>query len=87
MVSGFFSVFVSDFVSSEPSAFFFLVFLLVVFSSLGASSPADATVQADGEGRYEVLSLPGGAYAVEASSTGFQATCSIAVMPSAWWSA
>jgi len=32
------------------------------------------TVQADAEGRYEVLSLPGGAYTIEASSTGFQAT-------------
>ena len=32
------------------------------------------TVQADGEGRYEVLSLPTGIYTVEASSSGFQAT-------------
>jgi hypothetical protein len=32
------------------------------------------TVQADGEGRYEVLSLPTGTYTVEASSAGFQAT-------------
>ena len=32
------------------------------------------TVQADGEGRYEVLSLPTGIYTVEASSSGFQST-------------
>ena len=32
------------------------------------------TVQADGEGRYEVLSLPTGTYTVQASSGGFQAT-------------
>lgn len=32
------------------------------------------TVQADSEGRYEVLSLPTGVYTVEASGTGFQAT-------------
>ena len=32
------------------------------------------TVQADGEGRYEVPSLPTGIYTVEASSSGFQAT-------------
>ncbi len=32
------------------------------------------TVQADGEGRYEVVSLATGVYSVEASSTGFQAT-------------
>jgi len=32
------------------------------------------TVQADAEGRYEVLSLPTGVYTIEASGTGFQAT-------------
>ena len=32
------------------------------------------TAQADGEGRYEVLSLPTGVYTVEAASSGFQAT-------------
>ena len=32
------------------------------------------TVQADGEGRYEVPSLPNGTYTVEATSSGFQAT-------------
>ncbi len=32
------------------------------------------TAQADGEGRYEILSLPTGTYTIEASSTGFQAT-------------
>ncbi len=31
------------------------------------------TVQADADGRYEVLSLPTGAYSIEASSSGFQA--------------
>ena len=32
------------------------------------------TAQADGEGRYEVLSLPTGVYTIEASSSGFQMT-------------
>jgi hypothetical protein len=32
------------------------------------------TVQADGEGRYEILSLPNGVYTVESSASGFQTT-------------
>src|SRR5690606_26676942 len=32
------------------------------------------TVQTDGEGRYEVLSLPTGIYSIEANSSGFQTT-------------